>query len=149
MSKLKSWPAAWSFNLDVPRASADTKCRATAIDCSCDMVAIETALHGHGLSDADIAGASVGVQVEVRVADAEMNGSAAGGELPVAGRLAFGLNISGASAGFESASETVEPDVAAAGLSFYIARTNLLKFDVARACAEGCGTLDAVNSDVA
>lgn len=71
------------LDLNVAGARADTDGGASAVDDATDVVVVEAALHGDGLRDVDAAGACVGVQVEVGVADDEANRTAAGGELPV------------------------------------------------------------------
>ena len=88
----------WMSPEPVPTANGG----ATAVDGAGYVVAVEAALHGDGLGDIDVAGAGVGVEVEVRVADGEVDGAAAGGELPVAGGLALGVDVAGAGAGFEA-----------------------------------------------
>ncbi len=71
------------FDLNVAGAGADTDSGASAVDDATDVMPVEAALHGYGLRDVNAAGARVGVEVEVGVADDEADGAAAGGELPV------------------------------------------------------------------
>jgi hypothetical protein len=137
------------LDLNVARTGTDSDGGAAAVDDCVDVVAVEAALHGHGLGDGDIAGAGVGVEVEAGIADGETNIAAAGGELPVASGLAFGLDVAGAGAGFEGAGDAVEMDVAAAGFGFDIAGAGLLKLNVAGAGSEDRRALNAVDTDVA
>ena len=57
------------FDLNVAGAGADAYGGASAAYDGTDMVAVEAALHGHGLGDADVARAGVGVESEVGVTD--------------------------------------------------------------------------------
>ena len=67
------------------------------------MMAVEAALHGDGLLDLDVAGASVGVKVEACGAYGKTDVAGAGAELPVGCWLTVDLDVAGAGAGFERA----------------------------------------------
>jgi hypothetical protein len=123
------------FDLNVAGAGADADGGAAAVDYATDMMTIEAALHGDGLRDGDATGACVGVEVEVGVTDPETDGAATGGELPVGGGLALGVDIATACAGFEPAGYALKADAAAAGFGFYVAGAGLLELDVAGAGA--------------
>ena len=118
-------------DLDIAGAGADVDERAAAVDDAVDVMAVEVALHGDGLGDLNGAGAGVGVEIKFGIADDQVDGAAAGGELPVGGGLAGDLNVSAAGGGFECAGDAVEMDAAAAGLSLNVAGASVLEFDAA------------------
>ena len=67
------------FDLDIAGASAYANGGASAVDDATDVMTIEAALHSDGLRDVDAAGAGVGVEVEMGVADDEADGAATRG----------------------------------------------------------------------
>ena len=125
------------FDLNIAGAGADSNGGASAVDDAADVMSVEAALHGDGLRDVDAAGAGIGVEVEVGVADDEADGAAAGGELPVCGGLACGFDVAAAGAGFEGSGEAAEVNVAAAGFSFDVAGAGLLEFECRRSRCRG------------
>src|SRR5580698_491012 len=114
----------WSHHLDdldISGAGDDADCGTAAVDDAVDVMAIEVALHGDGLSYLDRAGTGVGVEIDFGVTDDQMDGAAAGVEFPVRGGLAGDLNATAAGGGLEGARDAVKTDTAAAGLGLDVA----------------------------
>lgn len=118
------------LNLNIAGAGAYFDCGTSAVDGSADVMAVEAALHRDWLRDVDAAGAGLGVEVEVGVADSESDGAAAGGEFPVGGGLSGGFDVTTAGAGFEGSGEALKLDAAGAGFGFDVARASLVEDDV-------------------
>src|SRR5580704_13495028 len=118
------------LNLNIPGAGTDADDGTTAVDDATYVMTVEAALHSDRLRDVDTAGAGIGVEVEVGVANDETDGAAACTQLPVCGGLALSFNVAAACTGFEGSGEAVKANATAAGLCFDIAGSGLFEFNV-------------------